>query len=295
MKFGLVGTGYWAETVHGAVLASHPGVELTGVWGRDPDKATKVAASLGTSSYTDFDRLLGDVEALSFAVAPEAQATLATAAARAGKHLLLDKPLATSAEEADLLVRTVEGAGVSSVVFFTLRFAEVSRTWLEQSKRADWEGGWSRFIVAAFGEGSPYAASPWRHTKGALWDVGPHALSVLIAALGPITAVSATGGRGDLVHLVLEHDGGATSTATLTLDAPEAAITVETALWGPSGLTTLPSGGGDPKDAYATALEELMTNVQVGRRDHPCDVHFGADVVKVLAEAEAQLGASRPA
>jgi len=295
MKFGLVGTGYWAETVHGAVLASHPSAELAAVWGRDPAKAAKVAASLGTSTHTDFNRFLRDVEAVSFAVAPDVQAALATKAAREGKHLLLEKPMATSTEQAELLVRAADRSGVSSVVFFTLRFAQASRTWLENARSGEWQGGWSRFVVAAFAEGSPYAASPWRHSKGALWDVGPHALSVLIAGLGPVSAVTAAGGRGDLVHLILEHEGGATSTATLTLDAPGAAITVETALWGPSGLSTLPREGGEPKDAYATALEDLMANVRAGRREHPCDVHFGGDVVRVLAEAEDQITARRQA
>jgi hypothetical protein len=89
--------------------------------------------------------------------------------------------------------------------------------------------------------------------------------------------------------LVLQHASGATSTATLTLEAPTAAINVEMSLWGPGGLTTLPRDSADPKVAYTTALNELIANVGAGRTSHDCDVRFGADIVHVLADAEAQI------
>ena len=44
MRFGVLGTGFWAEKVHAAALASHPSAELVGVWGRDLAKAKAVAA-----------------------------------------------------------------------------------------------------------------------------------------------------------------------------------------------------------------------------------------------------------
>ncbi|NEB08709.1 gfo/Idh/MocA family oxidoreductase, partial [Streptomyces coelicoflavus] len=71
---------------------------------------------------------------------------------------------------------------------------------------------------------SPFADSPWRREKGALWDVGPHALSVLLPVLGDARRVAAAApGPGDTVHLVLDHAGGASSTLTLSLTAPPAA------------------------------------------------------------------------
>jgi predicted dehydrogenase len=293
MRFGLVGTGYWAEVTHGAVLVEHPDVDLVGVWGRGPQKTAAIAATLGTTPYSDFGLLLSEVDAVAFAVAPDVQGTMAIEAARAGKHLLLDKPLCISAHDADRLVDEVDKSGVSSVVFFTMRFADAGRQWLGTVSKQEWQGGWVRFIVSAFGPGSPYAGSPWRREKGALWDVGPHALSVLVGGLGPVTGVTAEGGQGDLVHLIFQHESGATSTATLTLDAPKAAITVEMTLWGPSGLTTLPRDTADTKVAYTTALNELLDNIRTGQRSHPCDVHFGAAVVHVLAEADAQIAKKR--
>jgi predicted dehydrogenase len=271
------------------VLAREPAVEFAAVWGRDGDKAAVLGEKFGTDAHTDFTEFLSCVDAVAFAVPPDVQAELGTRAAAEGKHLLLDKPLATSLADAQRLVEAVDLAGVSTVVFFTGRFAETNRQWLATVDGGDWEGAWARWIVSAFAPDSPYASSPWRREKGALWDVGPHALSLLEAALGPVETVTADAGTGDLVHLIFRHASGATSTASLTLNAPLAAVNVELSLWGPGGLSTMPQGGSTPQEAYATALRELLSNVATGERAHPCDVHFGASVVKTLADAEAQI------
>ena len=100
MRFGLVGTGPWAEIAHGPGLLAAEGQELRGVWGRRFDRAQEVAGALGVAAYDDLGALLDDVDAVAFAVPPDVQATLALRAARAGKHLLLDKPVATTADAA---------------------------------------------------------------------------------------------------------------------------------------------------------------------------------------------------
>ena len=288
-----MGTGYWARVTHGAVLAREPSVELVAVWGRDAGKAADLAAEFGIASFSDYAEFLGNVDAVAFAVAPDAQAELAARAAEGGKHLLLDKPLATSVAGAERLVEAVDRAGVSSVVFFTGRFSQPIRQWLAQVAADRWTGAWARWIVFPFAPGSPYASSPWRREKGALWDVGPHALSMLTAALGPVEAVTADGGTSDLVHLTFHHAGGTTSTASLTLNAPPAAVNVELCLWGPQGVSTMPRGGSSTEDAYAIALGELLSNIAAGESSHPCDVHFGAAIVRTLADAEEQIASRR--
>jgi predicted dehydrogenase len=276
---------------HGAVLARDPGVELVGVYGRDGEKAATLAAELGVAPYTEFDAMLADVDAVAFAVPPDVQAEHAIRAAEAGKHLLLDKPVATSLDLAERLERAVERAQVCSVVFFTMRFEPESRAWLSSVEGESWQGAWARWIVSAFAPGSPYAQSSWRLEKGALWDVGPHALSVLLPTLGPVIEVSADAGEEDLVHLVFHHESGATSTASLTLRAPQPAINVEVSLWGPSGTSTLPGERSGAEVAYEVALHELLAQVKSGSRSHPCDVHFGTEVVRILARAERQITA----
>jgi hypothetical protein len=294
VKFGLVGTGYWARVTHAAGIARDEEAELAAVWGRSADRAEALAGEFGAQACTDFGSFLDQVEVVAFAVPPDVQAELATRAALAGKHLLLEKPVATSAPAAQRLAEAADRTGVCSVVFFAQRFSLANREWLAAAATTGgWEGAWARWIVSAFGQGSPYASSPWRREKGALWDVGPHALSVLTAALGPVERVTADGGAGDLVHLIFHHRGGLTSTASLTLAAPQDAVHVELALWGPGGVSAMPPGGSGVDDAFALALSELTGNIAAGQRFHPCDVHFGAAVTLLLADAEEQVKARR--
>src|SRR5512142_186287 len=94
LRFGVAGTGYWAETVHLSALSAHPDATLVGVWGRSPEKAEALARNFGIASFRRFDEMLDQIDALSIALPPQIQAGLALAAANAGKHLLLEKPLA---------------------------------------------------------------------------------------------------------------------------------------------------------------------------------------------------------
>ena len=114
MRFGLVGTGPWATMAHGPGLLAASNVELVGVWGRSLEKAEALAASLGVTAYGDYDALLADVDAVAFAVPPDIQAEMAMTAARAGKHLLLDKPIAVDVEDARALRDATAAAGVAS-------------------------------------------------------------------------------------------------------------------------------------------------------------------------------------
>src|SRR5690242_18538834 len=122
VRFGLMGSGHWANIVHAPGLAAHPEVEFVGIHGRDQDKLAKIAADHGTRPYADVDALIADVDALAFAAPPDVQALIAIRAAAAGKHLLLEKPPALDLATADRLVEAVDGSGVSTIVFFTQRF-----------------------------------------------------------------------------------------------------------------------------------------------------------------------------
>ena len=301
MRFGLVGTGYWAQVTHGPALAGLPGAELAAVWGRDPSAAAALAATCGAASQADFDAFLGQVDAVAFAVPPHVQAPLAVRAAEAGKHLLLEKPAALSVAEADRLVAAVDEAQVASVVFFTWRFNPEIRAWLtDEQARGGWSGeGWSGgaaiWLGTALQDGNPFG-TPWRREKGALWDLGPHLVGMLWACLGPVTEVTAVAGKSDVAHLVLRHQTGQTSTVTTTLNAPEAAAGVTVFVWGEAGRSVMPAELVDPVAALRAAAAELMAGAAEGRPAHPCDVRFGRDITWVLAEAEAQLSlAPRPA
>jgi predicted dehydrogenase len=291
MRFGLVGTGHWARITYAPALSSVPGISLAAVWGRDPAAASSLAAGFGATGYDDIGAFIDAVDAVAFAVPPDVQAPIAIRAAEAGRHLLLEKPIALSAAEADKMVTAAESGGVASIVFFTHRFSAEIRAWLtDENARGGWSGGAAQWLGSSLGPGSPFN-SPWRRAKGGLWDVGPHAVSMLCACLGPVTSVTAVTGGPDVTHLVLRHSGGASSTATVTISAPSAAGGNSLFVWGEAGRSAMPAAPVNAVAALRTAAAELVTAAASGQPRHPCDVRFGRDVLQVLATAQAQLDA----
>ncbi|WP_051515789.1 Gfo/Idh/MocA family protein [Candidatus Blastococcus massiliensis] len=279
MRFGVLGTGPWARAVHAPALAGHPTAELVGVWGRDVARAKAVGAEFDVPGFGELDELLGLVDAVTIALPPDVQVPLAERAAAAGKHLLLEKPIALSTAAADGLVAAVRAAGVASVVFFTLRFQVATSTWLTQAGRTQLAGGAGSWLASL--AGSPFDSSPWRREHGALWDVGPHALSVLVPALGPVVAVQAGQGVGDTVHLVLTHASGVASSVSLSLSVAPMSSGVEFFVHGDAGRLVLLPEAGSAVEAFGVAVDELAAAALTGGA-HPCDVAFGRDVVAVL-------------
>src|SRR4051794_11349165 len=286
MRFGVLGTGFWAREIHAASLAEHPDAELVGIWGRDLAKAKSVGAAFDVQGYDDLDALLSEVDAVSFSLPPVVQVPLAIRAAEAGKHLLLEKPVALTVEDADRLVAAVQANAVASVVFFTFRFQPGTATWLAPAARTRLAGGAGSWLGNNYQPDSPFKDSGWRKDKGALWDIGPHALSLFIPALGPVTAVQTGGGLGDTVHLVLHHESGAASTVTLSHSVATMSSGIEFFVHGDAGrITLLPEGGPAATIAHQVAVDELTAAALTGGT-HPCDVAFGREVVVVLAAAQ---------
>lgn len=290
LRFGLVGTGPWATLAHGPGLQRAEGVELVGLWGRSPERTTALANTLGIRPYADYAALLHDVDAVAFSVPPDVQAALAREAIAAGKHLLLDKPVALEPAVARQLESEAALAGVLSVVFFTDRFAAGPREWLAQvGEHGGWQGAWLRWFSALQEPDNPFGGSPWRQQRGALWDTGPHALSNAITTLGPVEEIWAHAGASDLVHLVTRHTGGATATISLTQFSPPAAAHYTTTLWGDSGQSTMPQRPDGEESAFlAVAAEELVEAVRSGQ-PHAVDLGYGARITELIAEAAAQL------
>ncbi len=295
LRFGLLGTGYWARQAHGRGLLASPDAQLVGLWGRDPSKAAEAASELGVASFGTPEDLFGAVDAVAFALPPDVQADLAVRAAQAGCHLLLEKPLALDVAAAEALVRAVDDAGVASVVFFTQRFVPAHEAWLSQAVQdGPWHSGHLVHYANIFQPGNPFGASPWRRLMGALWDIGPHALSLALPVMGP--ALSVSGRRGpagsDTVHLVVAHGSPsgsgavAASTVSLSLTIPPAAAANTFSVYGEKGARTRPEAAFQPQDALGAAVHELAGLVATGERHHRCDAHFGLEVVRALAAAQ---------
>jgi predicted dehydrogenase len=280
LRFGLIGTGYWADVAHAAGIVAHPEAELVGVWGRDPAKAAELAERNGARAYVDLEELFDAVDAVAFSVPPDVQAELAPRAAAAGKALLLEKPLALTVEAAE---RIVEAVRAPTVVFFTFRLEPMLAAWYrDEVDERPWDGASVLYLASIFEPGNPFGESPWRKERGGLWDVGPHAVAALLPALGAVEEVEAVRGPRDEVHVALRHASGAASSVSVSLTAP--AGVHEVVFWGADGLVRRPGDGtADVGAAYAAAIDALLTE------DPRLDVRFGLEVVRVLAAAEARL------
>lgn len=120
-RFGVVGTGRLGAA-HARILAQIPDVELVGVHDMAPGRGEEVARSTGTRHLAALDDLVRDVDAVVVAVTTRAHHAVASAAIEAGCHLLVEKPLTPTLEEADELVARAERAGVLLCVGHVERF-----------------------------------------------------------------------------------------------------------------------------------------------------------------------------
>jgi predicted dehydrogenase len=230
--------------------------------------------------------MFADVDAVAFAVPPNVQAPLAVRAAAHGCHLLLDKPVSFTTDEADAVVDAVTAAGVRSIVFFTSRFVPNLEEWLATTAPSDdWQSARIRMWGSIFEPGNPFGESPWRRDKGALWDIGPHALSIMLPMLGPVVDVAAIPGRGDAVEILLRHASGAASSLSLSLTAQAGSKGEESIFYGAKRSARMPEPSSTPLAAMGNCITQLSTD-QPGSWAHPTDAAFGRDIVRILESAE---------
>ena len=107
--------------------------------------------------------------------------------------------------------------------------------------------------------------------------------------LGPVAAVVGARGLGDLVHLVLTHESGATSTLHLSLTMPPDATRSGLEFYRADGWHARPDSPFDALDAHRAAVADLVTAASTGQTRHRCDVRFGRDVVAMLDRLQQAL------
>jgi predicted dehydrogenase len=117
----VVGVGHLGRH-HARLYAGLPGVRLVGVADRDPERARSVAAEHGCEAYSSTTDLLGKIEAASVAVPTEAHREVAEPLLEAGVDVLVEKPLASTLEEADAIVATAERCSRRVMVGHSERF-----------------------------------------------------------------------------------------------------------------------------------------------------------------------------
>ncbi len=283
MRVGLIGAGGWAQRVHAPGLADHPGVELVSVWARRQDAAAELAGSYCAQVAADPAELIAQVDAVAFAVPPAIQADLALEAAKAGRHLILEKPLAATLDEAERLAGTIADAGVASIMALVRRFAHETSQWLDGlHELGGLAGGNAQWLSGAL-LSEDYVDSRWRHEHGALLDIGPHVIDLMDAALGPVTdVIAATHGSHDLWHILMAHDGGATSTISMSLRLPMRPTVTEFTVYGDHGYRSLPGRDSSAAECYTALLDDFVAMIHSNTTTHPVDAQRGLHLQKII-------------
>jgi predicted dehydrogenase len=293
IRVGLVGAGPWAGMFHAPLLATGPGLALSAVWARRAEAARQLAGEHGAIAAATFDDLLTRCDAVAFSVPPDVQAVLAPRAARAGKHLLLEKPLAFTVEDAEAIAAAACKAGVATQLMLTYRFTRPVREFLAALDGNTVRHIRTAFVTAGALAGSPFA-TPWRQMAGsALLDVGPHALDLAEAAAGPITEVCATE-SGGAVAISTKHAGGAAGHVTLSVTTPDAHGPLE-------GMALTDCGRVVMADPASGAIEDLrhivadeFARAVGGDRPQPIDVVRGVRIQRLLAAVAESIGTGNP-
>jgi predicted dehydrogenase len=207
--FGIVGCGMISE-FHAQAIAAIPGAKLVAAYDAVAEKAEALAAKHGARAYRSLGAFLKvpNLEIVTICTPSGAHAEPAVKAARAGKHLIVEKPLEVTLRRCDRIIDACRKAGVKLATVFPSRFAEASVA----AKRAVEAG---RFGKLALGSAyvkwwrtqAYYDSGAWRGTwkldgGGALMNQSIHAIDLLQWLMGPVESVAAR--AGCLAHQRIE-------------------------------------------------------------------------------------------
>lgn len=197
--FGLIGSGLAGPLFGGALRQKPAGAELVAVATRHAATARAAAKRWGSERwYRDWRDLLKDprVDAVCIATPTGTHAEIAIAAARAGKHVLTEKPMAASIEQAAAMLKECATAGVTLGVIFMYRFMDTAL----RMHSAIAEGRLGRILAAEcegkfFRDQAYYESAPWRGTwagegGGSLMTQTSHTLDLMIWMLGDVERVA---------------------------------------------------------------------------------------------------------
>lgn len=262
LRAAVLGTGAWARRIHLPGLASHPGTELVGVWGRDESAARDAGAPFGVPAFGSLADLLEAVDLVSIAVPPAAQVPLALAATAEGVHLVLEKPTAVDAAGCRRVEAAARDAGVEASVFLSRLWDPARQAWLAAAAATAWSAISYDWVSAGMRPGMP-GAEGWRQGMGPLLDIAPHVVSMAEAIAGPVDRVddASTDDRGRLL-LTLRHLRGCTTSARIDLLAPVSSTHESIALvsgdvreqWSNAEAVDFPA-------AYRALLDDLLRRV----------------------------------
>ena len=199
--FGIIGCGMISD-FHARAIGDVRGAKLVACYDNVPAAADRLAQSTGCKAYHRLDALLADpaVEVVTIGTPSGAHLEPAVAAARAGKHVIVEKPLEITLRRCDKIIAECRNAGVVLSTIFPSRFHDSSVL----LKRAVDSGRFGRLTVGDayvkwFRPQSYYDGGAWRGTweldgGGALMNQAIHSVDLLTWLMGPVAEIRAQTG-----------------------------------------------------------------------------------------------------
>lgn len=206
MRVGVVGCGYWGSK-HVRVLSSLPEVSSVVAIDQDESRRTAMTERFADIGFEDLSNALDHVDAVVVAVPPRLHFEVAYEVIAAGKHVLVEKPLATSTQEARKLIEFAAEQNVVLMVGHTFEYSSAVNDLKARISAGDL--GAVQYIDAAW-----LNLGLYQDDVNVLWDLAPHGISVCNYLLDSRpTQVGAWGsshasGRGneDVAMLRLEYE-----------------------------------------------------------------------------------------
>jgi predicted dehydrogenase len=198
LRIGVIGTGF-GSLVQIPAFRAHPRLEVVAVASATPGKARKVADEFAIPHAFDaWEELVrADLDLISITTPPDLHRAMALGAFDAGRHVLCEKPMALSAQEASEMLGRAEAAGRLHLIDHELRF-NPNRTKVRELLAAGFVGQPRHVLLTVANASRLDPALPWgwwydeRRGGGLLGALGSHQVDLLRYWLGDIDAVTGT-------------------------------------------------------------------------------------------------------
>jgi predicted dehydrogenase len=225
LRVASLGMGWWSDVLADAINRSGK-LTITACYSRSEEKRAAFAAKYGCRAVPSYEAILADsdIEAVINTTPNSVHLETTRAAADAGKHVFLDKPIANTVSDGRRITELCRKAGVVLALGYQRRRENQFR-WIKRQidegvfgKLVNAEANISRDRLGKIDLGS------WRYQAagmpgGVMLQIGIHYTDVLEYLIGPVKAVSGQlarlvlpGDNPDVASLVLEHENGALST-----------------------------------------------------------------------------------
>ena len=326
---GVVGAGMAAKPHALALNALRDRIAVRGVWRRNRAELDQFCATYDFPAAESYEALLADpeVDAILVLTPPNAREEIVSAAAKAGKHVLMEKPVERTTAAAERIVASCDAAGVTLGIIFQHRFRAASMALAEKVRSGELGALYAVHLVVPWWRPQQgYYDKPGRGTfaqdgGGVLITQAIHSLDLMLSLTGPVKAVAALAATTglhqmeteDFVAGGLEFANGAVgglmattanfpgSAESLTLNFDKASATLTggnlTLNWHEGRTETVgeassSGGGADPMafpfDWHMAQIAEFADAVEAGRQ--PVSTGHTALAVHQLIDALIRSG-----